>query len=79
MVQVSVHEAKSQLSRLIDAALAGEPVTITRSGVPVVDMVRHAMGQGVVEIEPWKGFEVDPAVFDGTDDEVTVLFYGESS
>jgi prevent-host-death family protein len=36
MRQVNVHEAKSQLSRLIEAALAGEEIVIARSGKPAV-------------------------------------------
>lgn len=40
--QVNVHEAKSQLSKLIEQVLAGEEVTIARAGKPVVDLVvRH--------------------------------------
>ena len=34
----SVAEAKNQLSRLIDRALEGEPVVITRHGHPVVEL-----------------------------------------
>jgi prevent-host-death family protein len=34
----SVAEAKNQLSRLIDRALLGEPVVITRHGHPVVEI-----------------------------------------
>ncbi len=33
---VGMHEAKTTLSRLVDAAQAGEEVVITRSGKPVV-------------------------------------------
>lgn len=36
---VNVYEAKTQLSRLIDRALAGEDVVIARSGRPVVRLV----------------------------------------
>ena len=38
-MQVNVHEAKSQLSKLIEAALRGEDVVIARGDVPVVKMV----------------------------------------
>jgi prevent-host-death family protein len=41
MVAMSTHsvaEAKNQLSRLIDLALKGEPVVITRHGHPVVEI-----------------------------------------
>jgi antitoxin (DNA-binding transcriptional repressor) of toxin-antitoxin stability system len=34
----SVAEAKSQLSTLIDRALAGDEVVITRHGTPIVEM-----------------------------------------
>jgi prevent-host-death family protein len=34
----SVAEARNQLSRLIDRALEGEPVVITRHGHPVVEL-----------------------------------------
>ena len=39
-MQVSVADAKNKLPELIKAAEAGEPVTICRRGVPVVDIVR---------------------------------------
>ncbi|QTV79941.1 type II toxin-antitoxin system Phd/YefM family antitoxin [Microbacterium sp. NIBRBAC000506063] len=74
MVQLNVHEAKSQLSALIAKVLDGERVTIARAGVPVVDLVLHkpveiiyGLGQG--ETEP------DPSLFDGVDQEVADLFY----
>ena len=38
-MQVTVHEAKTQLSRLIEAALAGEEVVIARGSKPVVRLV----------------------------------------
>lgn len=38
MSSYSVAKAKEQLSRLIDEALAGETVTITRHGRPVVEL-----------------------------------------
>jgi prevent-host-death family protein len=34
----SLAQAKDQLSRLVDEALTGEPVTITRHGKPVVTL-----------------------------------------
>ncbi|MFN0025193.1 MAG: type II toxin-antitoxin system Phd/YefM family antitoxin [Parvularculaceae bacterium] len=38
MTTYSVAEAKNNLSKLIDLALKGEPVTITRHGAPVVEL-----------------------------------------
>jgi len=39
MVQVTVAEAKTQLSSLLDAVEAGEAVVITRRGKPVAELV----------------------------------------
>jgi prevent-host-death family protein len=35
----NIHEAKSQLSKLIDKALQGEEVVIAKAGMPVVRLV----------------------------------------
>jgi prevent-host-death family protein len=37
---VNIHEAKTQLSKLVDAAAAGETVIIAKSGRPVARLVR---------------------------------------
>ena len=39
MIQMGMHEAKSNLSKLVDRALEGEEVTITRNGTPVARIV----------------------------------------
>ena len=39
MRTANIHEAKTQLSRLVEAALAGEEVVIARNGVPAVKLV----------------------------------------
>lgn len=38
-MQINVQEAKAQLSRLLDAALAGEVVVIAKAGKPVVRLM----------------------------------------
>lgn len=40
MTIVNIHEAKTQLSRLLEAVADGEPVTIARAGKPVAKLVR---------------------------------------
>ena len=40
MIQVNVHEAKTQLSRLLEAVEAGEAVVIARAGVPIAVLSR---------------------------------------
>jgi prevent-host-death family protein len=38
-VKVNIHEAKTQLSRLIERALEGEEVTIAKAGHPLVRLI----------------------------------------
>lgn len=56
MRQVNMHEAKSQLSRLVESVINGEEVVIARNGQPVARLVPfttaaaprvfgHALGQ----------------------------------
>jgi prevent-host-death family protein len=37
--EINVHEAKTQLSRLLDRVAAGEEIVISRAGVPVARLV----------------------------------------
>lgn len=50
MQQVNVHTAKTNLSKLIDAALAGEDVVIARDGKPAVRLVAIPQGRFQVGI-----------------------------
>jgi prevent-host-death family protein len=43
MKQVSVHEAKTHLSRLIAKVLEGEEIIITRGNKPVVKLVEYTV------------------------------------
>jgi antitoxin (DNA-binding transcriptional repressor) of toxin-antitoxin stability system len=45
-MRVSVADAKNKLPELIKAVESGEPVTICRRGLPVVDLVRTKAGTG---------------------------------
>lgn len=75
----NVHEAKTQLSRLIDAALRGEEVVIARNGVPAVRLtpvptevlprVGGFLKGKIVEIDPdwWKPDDELADLFEGSD------------
>ena len=41
-MQVNIHEAKTQLSRLLQKVAEGEEVTIARGGVPVAKLIAIA-------------------------------------
>ena len=79
MKTVNIHEAKTHLSRLIDAALAGEPFIIARAGKPLVTVT-------AIELTPSRrtGFlkgQIDlPADFDEIGrDEIADLFSGDAA
>lgn len=71
-----MHEAKTQLSALIARVLDGETVTIARAGHPVVDLIPHR-GIEVTYGLLAGALEHDPALFDGVDEEISSLFYGD--
>jgi prevent-host-death family protein len=59
-MQFTVHAAKSQLSKLIDAALAGEEVVIAKGSKPVVRLVPIARsGYRIGGLEHLAGTEPD--------------------
>ena len=47
MRKVNIHEAKTTLSQLVEAAEAGETVVLARAGKPVVQLVRLKMKRGI--------------------------------
>ena len=73
MVQVNMHEAKAQLSRLGELACKGERVVIAKNGKPYLDLVPHQeekrreprqLGgyEGQIKIKPgfeWSDEEID--------------------
>ena len=57
-MQVNVHEAKSQLSRLLELVEEGETVVIARHGEPVAELVparRKGFPFGIASKEPLVG------------------------
>ena len=62
MVTVNVHEAKTNLSRLLAQAEAGEDIVIARNGKPVVRMV-PVQEQGKAQPDVFKGKFVLPDSF----------------
>ena len=76
MRQVNIHEAKTHLSRLIEAVERGEEIIIARSGKPVARLCpprkRHAPRRpgslkGKIRMAP---------DFDRTPEEALVAYYG---
>lgn len=72
---VNVHEAKSSLSRLLEAVERGEHVVIARAGKPVADLVPHRRLDIVYGTAAGQ-IRFDPATFDVPDDAVIAAFEG---
>jgi prevent-host-death family protein len=51
----NIHEAKSQLSKLVDRALRGEEVIIARAGKPMVRLVPVRESDAPRKGGQWKG------------------------
>jgi antitoxin (DNA-binding transcriptional repressor) of toxin-antitoxin stability system len=52
---VSVAEARSRFSELLDAVAAGETVTITRRGEPVADLSAHRTPRKRIDVTWLRG------------------------
>ena len=55
MRTVNIHAAKTQLSRLVDAAVAGEEIIIARSGKPVARLGPLAAQDAAAVSASWPG------------------------
>lgn len=81
MKTVNIHEAKTQLSRLIASAVAGEPFIIAKAGKPLVKVEalpeenQHANRTGFLkdQIEVPDDFDTMGA------EEIAVLFEGQGT
>ena len=73
-MQVNMHEAKSKLSQLVDAALSGESVTIARAGRPVAKLVALSDSDEQPIFGALKGWHVDWETFDQADADIQNQF-----
>lgn len=73
MHQVTVHEAKTHLSRLLREIVDGEEVVITRSGQPVARLVAIQEGRPIFGVD--EGRFVVPDEFDEPLDEDLVRVF----
>ena len=76
MKLVNIHAAKTQLSRLIADALAGEEVVIAKSGLPVVRLVPVTSAEGARVLGTLAGQVVESDDCWAPDEDTEALFYG---
>jgi len=66
----NIHEAKSQLSKLVEQALSGEEVVIAKAGQPVVRLVPIQSDQSPRQGGQWKGRVKIAEDFDALPDDI---------
>ena len=76
-MQINMHEAKSQLSKLGESAWAGEEVVIAKAGKPYLDLLPHRENRNPRKPGRLKGKIKIADDFDDTPDEVVAGFEGD--
>ena len=74
MIVANVHKAKTELSKLIAAVLAGKEVIIAKDGKPVVRMIEYDKPKLKSSYGILKGKINVPDNFDDEDPEINKLF-----
>jgi prevent-host-death family protein len=79
VVTVNVHDAKTNLSKLLARVEAGEEVVIARAGVPVARLVKAEPPAPKRRVPPesWRGKVHIPDDIGEFEAEIERLFYGE--
>jgi antitoxin (DNA-binding transcriptional repressor) of toxin-antitoxin stability system len=78
-MQVNMHEAKSQLSRLGELAWQGEEIVIAKAGKPYLDLVPHRGRRQPRKLGSLKGKIWVAPDFDQTPPEVIEAFENSSA
>lgn len=76
-IQVNVHEAKTNLSKLLQAVERGEKVTIARGNVPVAELTKIEAKPIKRQLGTYRGVLSVPDDFDTMmQDEIEEMFHG---
>lgn len=77
MQTMNIHQAKTNLSKLIEKTLNGEEVVIAKAGQPVAKLVAYKKSLKPRKPGALKGKIFVPDDFNEEDEEINKLFYGE--
>ena len=77
MQMTNIHQAKTQLSKLIEQVIQGEEVVICKAGKPVAKLVRYEQNRERRQGGQWRGNVKIAADFDQLPEELTAAFRGE--
>lgn len=75
----NIHQAKTQLSRLIERVLQGEEVVIGRAGKPVAKLIPYERSVQPRQGGQWRGQVAIEDNFDELPEEIAAAFRGEQS
>lgn len=70
----NIHEAKSNLSKLVERAEAGEEIVIARAGKPVAKLVAYREQRGPRTGGQWRGKVMINPDFDELPDDIAEAF-----
>lgn len=77
MKQINIHEAKTNLSKLIEKIEAGEKIIIANRGVPKAILSKYIAEKDDIQESPWGRYADQIKIsdnFDDEDDEINDLF-----
>ncbi|MGH2416584.1 MAG: type II toxin-antitoxin system Phd/YefM family antitoxin [Microcystaceae cyanobacterium] len=74
----NIHQAKTNLSKLIEAVLAGEEVIISKAGKPLVKLIPYTPSSEVRKPGYWRSQVWIAEDFETLPDEVINSFMGEA-
>lgn len=75
MIVTNIHEAKTQLSKLIEKVLEGEEVVISKAGKPLVKLIAYQVNREPRKPGNWQGKVKMSADFDELPEEILKSFY----
>lgn len=73
----NIHQAKTNLSKLIEKTQKGEDVIIAKAGKPVAKLTAYKENPKPRKLGLWKGKVWMSDNFNNEDEEINKLFYGE--
>jgi prevent-host-death family protein len=74
---INVHEAKTQLSRLLERVERGEEIVIARAGKPVAKLIPYTAAKEPRKPGGWEGKVWIADDFDELPEEIMAAFRGE--
>ena len=76
---INIHEAKTQLSKLLSRVALGEEITIANRGVPVAKLIPYKSSEAEGNRQPGRlaGQIIISDDFNKEDEEINRLFYGD--